>query len=52
MTPKQALRARLAAWEPPEIDTSAKHRGAVGRVFPEAVRKMRGGGFRPGYRPT
>lgn len=52
MPRKQPLRSRLAAWEPPEIDLSAKPRGAVGRVFPASITAIRGGGFRPGLRPT
>ena len=50
MPSKPPLRTRLAGWKPPDLDTGAKPRGAPGRVFPDAVRKIRGGGFRPGER--
>ena len=48
MTPKSTLKARLAKWKPPRVDTSKKAKGVTGRQFPAAVVKMRGGGFRPG----
>lgn len=48
MPPKSTLKARLAKWKPPRVDTKAKPKGPVGRVFPAVVVKMRGGGFRPG----
>ena len=50
MPPKSTLKARLAKWKPPAVDTSKKAKGAAGRMFPAAVVKMRGGGFRPGSR--
>ena len=41
------LRNRLKEWKPPEIPAGAKPRGLSGRRFPEAVRAIRGGGYRP-----
>ena len=43
---KDALKARLEAWKPPPIDTSKKPGGLLARRFSEAVRGVRGGGYR------
>ena len=51
MPAKSTLKARLAKWKPPRVDASKKAAGPGGREFPDAIKKMRGGGFRPGSRP-
>ena len=43
------LRDRLKKWKPPKVP-DRKPGGPSARRFPEAVRSIRGGGFRPGYR--
>ena len=46
----EKLKRRLAAWQPPAVDTSRKPRGLMGRRFTDAARAFPGGEFRPGYR--
>ena len=45
-----SLKERLSKWSPPKAGKPRKPGGPAARRFTEAVRSIRGGGFRPGYR--